>query len=223
MIVAVCGGKGGVGKSTLAYNLAAAVDGTVVDADLGMADLPGDRGRGPDLHDVLAGRADPLEAVTDRGAVTLLPCGRSLAGARATDPTALGDALDAVARVGGPVLVDCPAGMNADAGLPLYAADACILVTTPDRPAVADALRTRELARELDAGLCRVAVNRATGATPRSALERAVGAKSVEVPASPVLGRSLAAGDAAVRTAPDAPAAAAIQTLADGVQSCTPR
>ncbi|MFW5973812.1 MAG: P-loop NTPase, partial [Natrialbaceae archaeon] len=73
MILAVTAGKGGVGKSTVAYNLGAELDAVVVDADLGMADLPGSRG--PDLHDVLAGRASPLEAVREAGPVPILPCG----------------------------------------------------------------------------------------------------------------------------------------------------
>ncbi|MEF8821901.1 MAG: P-loop NTPase, partial [Halovenus sp.] len=77
MILTVTAGKGGVGKSTVAYNLAAELDAVVVDADLGMADLP--TSRGPDLHDVLAGRASATEAVREGGPVKLLPCGRSLA------------------------------------------------------------------------------------------------------------------------------------------------
>ena len=88
MILAVTAGKGGVGKSTVAYNLGAELDAVVIDADLGMADLP--TTHGPDLHDVLADRATPLEAVREEGPVDLLPCGRSLAGARAADPAGAG-------------------------------------------------------------------------------------------------------------------------------------
>jgi len=160
MRVAVIGGKGGVGKSTVAYNLGARLDAVVVDADLGMADLP--EARGPDLHDVLAGRATPEEAVREGGPVALLPCGRSLVGARAGDPTALVETVRTVADEYGRVVVDCPAGLNSDVGLSLLAAEACVVVTTPDRVALADALRERALARTLDAGLARVALNRAT-------------------------------------------------------------
>jgi septum site-determining protein MinD len=158
MILAVTAGKGGVGKSTVAYNLAAELDAVAIDADLGMADLP--TARGPDLHDVLAGRATPLEAVQDVGPVAMIPCGRSLAGARATDPTGLVETVEAVARRYGSVVIDTPAGMRSDAGLPVLAAEACLLVTRPTRPAIADAVRARELARVLDTPLVRVALNR---------------------------------------------------------------
>jgi septum site-determining protein MinD len=145
VILAVAGGKGGVGKTTLAYNVAAELDGVVVDADLGMADLPD--GRGPDLHDVLAGAADPVETVRS-GPVDIVPCGRTLAGARAADLSRLSEAVAAVEREFGTVVLDCPAGRRADAGVPLAVADACLLVVSPRAFALADASRTRELARE---------------------------------------------------------------------------
>ncbi len=217
MILAVTGGKGGVGKSTLSVELGAALDATVVDADLGMADLP--TGPGPDLHDVLAGRADPIEAVREGcGPVRLLPCGRSLAGARAADVTALDGALRAVERAYGDVVVDCPAGLKADAGVPLAVADACVVVASPRRYALADAVRSRELARELDAGLVAVAINRVVDDAPRAAFEEALGAPAVAVPADPRVARTLETFRAVVRTDPSTDAADAIGRVAAAVR-----
>jgi septum site-determining protein MinD len=219
VIIAVTGGKGGVGKSTISVELGAALDATVVDADLGMADLPTGPGPGPDLHDVLAGRADPIEAVREGcGPVRLLPCGRSLAGARAADVTALDGALRDVAREYGDVVVDCPAGLRADAGVPLAVADACVVVASPRRYALADAIRSRELARELGAGLVAVVINRVVDDAPEAAFEEALGAPAVVVPADPRVKRTLEAFRPLVRTEPSARAADAIGSVADAVR-----
>lgn len=213
MILAVCGGKGGVGKTTTALNLAAELDAVLVDADLGMADVPA--GRGPDLHDVLAGRATAVEAVRESGAVAVLPCGRTLAGARECDPRRLVDALRAVAEAYGDVVVDCPAGLRADVGLPLLVADACVLVTTPDRAALADALRARSLAVELDAGLAAVAYNRASSGSDEVAA--ALGAPVVAVPSEDAVVTAMAAGKP-VAAVEDGAAAARFAALAERVR-----
>ncbi|MFD1598663.1 MinD/ParA family protein [Halobellus rarus] len=217
MIVAVTGGKGGVGKSTISIELGAALDATVVDADLGMADLP--TGPGPDLHDVLAGRAAPAEAVREGcGPVRLLPCGRSLAGARAADVGALGETLRAVEDAYGDVVVDCPAGMKADAGVPLAIADACVVVASPQPYALADAVRSRELARELDAGLVGVVVNRVVDDPPTSAFEEVLGAPAVAVPADPRVGETVPSFRPVVRSAPSTRTARAVTAVADAVR-----
>jgi septum site-determining protein MinD len=215
VIVAVHAGKGGVGASTVAYNLGGALDAVVVDADLGMADLP--IGRGPDLHDVLAGRATPVEAVREGGPVALLPCGRTLAGARAADGRRLPDALGAVAREYGRVVVDCPAGLAADAGLSLVAADAAVLVTTPETVALVDAVRSRALARELEAGLAAAALNRTGPGAPVERVQRLLGAPVVAVPECPAVGRTFATGRPAAER--DARAGRAFGTLAEEVRA----
>ncbi|MDG5776106.1 chromosome partitioning protein ParA [Haloarculaceae archaeon H-GB2-1] len=217
MILAVTGGKGGVGKSTVAYNLGAELDAVVVDGDLGMADLPASRG--PDLHDVLAGRASVFEAVREDGPVTLLPCGRSLAGAKASDPTALVEVVERVADEYGRVVIDCPAGMRADVGLPLYAATACVVVTTPHRTALTDALRVRELARELDAGLVAVVLNRAHSEERTTTVERRLGAPVTKIPESTRLAASSTWADPVASVAPESEVHEQFRTLATSIQS----
>ena len=221
MILGVTGGKGGVGKTTVAYNLGAALDAVVVDADLGMADLP--TGRGPDLHDVLAGRADPLEAVREGAPVSVLPCGRSLAGARAAEPRALVDAIETVADTYDRVVVDCPAGMGGDVGLALLVAEACVLVTTPQPAALSDAVRARALARELDAGLARIVLNRTSENPPTDRVARRLGAPVTTVPDSDAVATAQENGVPVGRAAPDSPAATAFESLADAVRGTVGR
>ena len=159
MIVAVTGGKGGVGKSTVAHNLGYELDAVVIDGDLAKADLPS--GRGPDLHDVLAGRADPMDAVQRLGAVRMLPCGDTLEGAFAADMARFPEAVERVARECGTVVIDCPAGLARDVGVQLDCADVAVLVTTPDRTALLNAYRTKEVALEFDTPVASAVLNRA--------------------------------------------------------------
>lgn len=220
MKLAVTGGKGGVGKSTVAYNLGAELDAVVVDADLGMADLPA--ARGPDLHDVLAGRAAPLEAVREDTPVPLLPCGRSLAGARAADPTALVETVEQVERHYGTVVVDSPAGLRCDAGLPLFVADACLLVTCLSRAALADAMRARELARAIETPLARVVLNRVEPEYSNSArrfdrVASALGGPVTTIPESEQIMRAQQAGQPVRTVAPTAAATQAFARLAKAI------
>lgn len=238
MILAVCGGNGGVGVSTLAYEVAGALDAVVVDADLAVADLP--VGRGPDLHDVLAGRAAPLEAVRG-GPVGVLQCGRSLAGARGVDTGRLADAIRAVASHHDAVL-DCPTGVGSDTGVPLAVADACVVVAATRRWTVPGTVRVRALADEVDtpvvaAALCgarRRDVSVAAGGDGSTTdggsesvssdgvrpatVRELLGVPVVRVPTAPALADSLRGGEPVTDRRPESAAAEAVASLADRVE-----
>lgn len=207
MILAVVGGDDGR-RSTLAFNLGWELDAVVVDASLELADLS--VLRGPDLHDVLAERATPVEAVREAGPVTLLPCGRSLAGGE--DPGALGRVLDAVVAEYGCVVVDCPTGPER-AGRVLPVATAGVVVTA----ARVDDIRGETLARQLDTPLARVALVHAGTDPPCEDVGWALGAPVVRLPESDRLAAAMDSGLPVGMVAPDGPAAAAVARLAAGV------
>jgi len=224
MIVAVTGGKGGVGKSTLSWNVGRELDAVVVDADLATADLP--RGRGPDLHDVLAGRAGPMEAVEEVGPVDLLPCGRTLAGARASDLSELGRVADLVARQCGHVVIDCPAGLAKDVGSALVAADVTLLVSTPRKPALLNAMRTRDLALDVDAPVACVALNRAPDGNFSGLVanvEEEFGAPVTLVREQDEVAEAQSRWQPVRDAYPDAPAVEAFETLARRLEACERR
>jgi septum site-determining protein MinD len=149
-MLAIAGGKGGVGKTTTALGLSAALDRPVVAADAD-PDMP-------DLH-ALAGvdREPTLTAIetSDPTTVAQSPPGTTgvtiLPAPRIDDTRALDRSLDRLTRSRRPAVVDCPAGAGPDAAAPLRAADATLLVTTLCAPALRDAAKTAAMARTLGA------------------------------------------------------------------------
>lgn len=218
MIVAVAGGKGGVGKSTIAVALGRALDAVVVDGDLATPDLP--CGHGPTLSDVLADRAEPLDAVYERNSVQYLPCGRALAGTRSAKLTAFSRVVDRLERSYSRVVIDCPAGLARDVGVELESAQLAVLVTTPDRSALGDALRTHELALALDTPIAAVVLNRAdpdVAGTVVDRVEHELGATTVLIDEQPSLREPINCGQPIQDIHPDCDAVAAIETVARSI------
>ncbi|WP_299265226.1 MinD/ParA family ATP-binding protein [Halorientalis sp.] len=174
-VYAVAGGKGGVGKTTTAANLAATLRATgrevvLVDADLAMSNLQGIVGidHDPTIHDVLAGNADLEDAVVGEssdaldaaGRLDVLPGASELDAFAAADPSAITEVVDVLADRYDAIVLDTASGVSRESAIPIEAADETIVMTTPDQAAVFDAKKTAEFARGLDCSVAGIVVSR---------------------------------------------------------------
>src|SRR6056297_3632084 len=228
-VFAVASGKGGVGKTTTAVNVATAIAGggyrvAVVDADLGMANMSGLLSLDPGdatLHDVLAGEADVGEATYEvaRG-IFAIPSGEELDTYAKTDARGLGDVLDDLEGRFDYVFLDVGAGISHETVLPLGVADAVVLVSTPEPAAIHDTKKTIELTERSGGDVAGLVLTRTR---PESDISHDDLADRLEVP---LLGtipedaaarESVYAGTPLIVYDPDGPAAAAYRQLAAAV------
>lgn len=167
--IIIASGKGGVGKTTITANLGVALasyglDVTLLDSDVTMANLElilGMEGRSVTLNDVLSGDADISEAIYEgpRG-VKVIPAGLSLETLKKVEIGRLENTLEFLAEQTDVILIDAPAGLGKDALAAISSAQEMILVTTPEIPALSDALKTKLVASKLGVNVLGVVVNR---------------------------------------------------------------
>ena len=167
-VYAVASAKGGVGKTTTTAATATVLAGSgadvvAIDADIGMANLAGALGvtlGETTLHDVLAGRADSLDAVHEGPeGLRVVPGATDLDAYASADPAGLADVVAAFDDADY-VFVDAGAGLSHDSSLPLAVADETLLVSTADRSALGDTEKTRQLAERLGGAVAGAAITR---------------------------------------------------------------
>lgn len=189
-IMAVTSGKGGVGKTFLTANLAAALARRgervlVLDADLGLANLDVVLNLFPKitLHDVFTGRATLQEATLPApGGFSALLAGSGLIEYSRLTPELRDQLLDVVERVRphyDRVLLDTGAGISDVVLFTISLADDVLVVATPEPTSLTDAYATiKVLARQQQRHTIRLAVNQTLqpgeGRTIRGQLQQVI-------------------------------------------------
>jgi len=158
--ITIASGKGGVGKTTLTANIgiALAMAGQkvlLVDADVAMANLSlllKMQNSPITLHEVLMGEASIEDAIYQGPAgVDLVPSGLSLESYRKVDSERLKSVIQSVEDHYDFILLDAPAGIERNVLSALAAVQQVLIVTMPNSPSIADALKTKIVAQRLNA------------------------------------------------------------------------
>jgi len=242
--IAVSGGKGGVGKSTIALNLAIAyaqlgARTLMVDTDLGMADLNLLLGVAPDksLLDALSGT--PLdEVLVSAHGISLLPALNGSYLLSTIGPSAQARVIELVNTLAERfdcLLIDIAAGIGQVQTTFAGATSDAIVVVNPEPLSMADAYAClKTLATQQDVRHAFVLPNRVTSRAQASELVARLGAlvqRFLEleitalppIPADPQVAEAAQYGVPLMVHAPDSPAARAIRQLTRVLSSLAPR
>lgn len=168
-IIVITSGKGGVGKTTTAINLGAAInyfgkDVLVIDGNLSTPNI-GIHLNSPEvpinLNHVLLNKAEPAEAIYEHeSGLKILPSSLSVKELKKIKPERLKDFKGHFTDLADYVIVDSAAGLGHEVEAVIDLADELIIVTNPEMPAIADALKAIKIAEQKNKPILGIIVTR---------------------------------------------------------------
>jgi len=171
-LITITSGKGGVGKTTTAINLGAALNGfgkdvIILDANLTTPNIGLHLGAPivpVSLNHVLLGKAKIVDAIYEHESGTkIIPSSLSVKELRRLDHSKLKDVGKKLRKMADYVIYDSAAGLGEEAIAAMESGDELIIVTNPEIPAVTDALKTSKVIEQLGKQVKGVIVTRVRG------------------------------------------------------------
>jgi len=226
-VIVCASGKGGVGKTTLVSNLATTLTNLgerviAIDANLTTPNLGLHLGyhlAPKTLHDVLRGETKIKNATYIHPlGFSIIPASMSINDLKDVDVGRLPEVTLNLLGKADYVILDCAAGLGREAVSALSASTEVLVVTNPDLPSVADALKTVRIAKGSGKTVTGVVVNRVRNRehelTKKEIEEMLDVPVLVEIPEDKNVSKSIASKSPLVSFNPDSPASLEIRKLA---------
>jgi septum site-determining protein MinD len=165
----IASGKGGVGKTTTAINLASALNSfgrevILVDANLSTPNVGIYLGSSKvpiSLHDVISGEKHITEAMyLHRNGLKVIPASISVEAIKDIEPNLLEKYLVELSGKAEIVIIDSAAGLGNETLAGIKSGDEVIIITTPDLASVTDALKTIKLCEKHNKKIFGVIINK---------------------------------------------------------------
>ncbi len=226
-LIVITSGKGGVGKTTTAINLGAAInhfgqDVLVIDGNLSTPNV-GIYLNSPavpiNLNHVLQKKAEPYEAVYEHeSGMKIMPSSLSVKELKKIRPDRIQGFKEDFKKISDYVIVDSSAGLGNEALSVLKMADELIIVTNPEIAAITDALKTVKLAQQMKVPIMGTIVTRVRRddieMQPDTVKEMLEVPVLGMVPEDLIVRKSLSMKDAVVHTHPGSKPARAYKEIA---------